>query len=124
MPALYNLANAKQLSDEFQLVGVDLAAKTTEQWRRSLTDMMKEFVSQGDGEFHVDEIDQAVWRWLTDRMSYVQGDLNDPGTYARLSEHLAGLDKTARHRGQLPFLSRRRRPLLRAGGRRPWRRRT
>ena len=28
-------------------------------------------------------------------MSYLQGDLNDPGTYRRLGEHLAGLDKTA-----------------------------
>ena len=28
VPALYNLANAQRLSDGFQLVGVDLAAKT------------------------------------------------------------------------------------------------
>ena len=83
---------------------------------------MQEFVSH-DGEFHIDEIDQGVWRWLTERMSYVQGDLNDPATYARLSEHLAGLDKTAGTAGNYLFLSRRRRPLLRAGGCRTWRRR-
>src|SRR5262249_28602389 len=39
--------------------------------------------------------DETAWRWLGDRMSYLQGDLNDPATYHRLGDHLAGLDKTA-----------------------------
>src|SRR6266481_8221059 len=95
VPALYNLVNAKRLSKGFQLVGVDLAAKTTEDWRQGLTDMMNQFVAEGGGEFQADHIEQTTWRWLTDRMSYLQGDLNDPGTYHRLGEHLAGLDKTA-----------------------------
>jgi glucose-6-phosphate 1-dehydrogenase len=95
VPALYNLVNAKRLSKGFQLVGVDLTAKTTEDWRQGLTDMMNQFVAEGGGEFQADHIEQTTWRWLTDRMSYLQGDLNDPGTYHRLGEHLAGLDKTA-----------------------------
>ena len=95
VPALYNLVNGKRLSKGFQLVGVDLAAETTEAWRQALTDMMNQFVAEGGGEFQADHIEQTTWRWLTDRMSYLQGDLNDPGTYHRLGEHLAGLDKTA-----------------------------
>jgi glucose-6-phosphate 1-dehydrogenase len=94
VPALYNLVNAKRLANGFQLVGVDLAAKTAEEWRKGLTDTMQEFAAH-DGEFRVDHIDQTAWRWLTDRMSYLQGDLNYPGTYRRLGEHLAGLDQTA-----------------------------
>jgi glucose-6-phosphate 1-dehydrogenase len=94
VPALYNLANAKRLPDEFRLVGVDLTTKTTEDWREGLTRTMNEFVTQGGGEFEADHIDQAAWRWLTDRMSYLQGDLSDPGTYRRLGEHLAKLDST------------------------------
>jgi glucose-6-phosphate 1-dehydrogenase len=94
VPALYNLVNAGQLSDMFQLVGVDLAAKTVEEWRRDLTDSMKEFVGH-ISEFQADDGDQTAWRWLTERMSYLQGDLNDPGTYRRLGEHLARLDRTA-----------------------------
>ena len=35
IPALYNLANDHQLSDEFRLVGVDLADMSAEQWRRT-----------------------------------------------------------------------------------------
>src|SRR5580692_12346777 len=65
VPALYNLVNAKRLPKSFQLVGVDLAAKTSEEWRQGLTDMMNEFVAKGGGEFEADRIDQTSWRWLT-----------------------------------------------------------
>jgi glucose-6-phosphate 1-dehydrogenase len=90
-PALYNLVAAGRLPEDFRLVGVDLAAKTAEDWRQGLTQMMDELVTGGEGEFHADHIDQSAWRWLTSKMSYVQGDLNDPGTYKRLGEHLVEL---------------------------------
>ncbi len=101
-PALYNLVTAKRLSHGFQLVGVDLASKTAEEWRQDLTGAMQGFVAS-DGECQADHIDRAPWRWLTDRMSYLQGDLNDPGTYRRLGEHLAGLDGTASTAGNHLF---------------------
>ena len=93
VPALYNLVNAKRLASGFHLVGVDLAAKTSDEWRKSLTDTMQDAVGHG-GEFQANQIDQNSWRWLADRMSYLQGDLNDPTTYRRLGEHLSELDKT------------------------------
>jgi glucose-6-phosphate 1-dehydrogenase len=102
VPALYNLANAKLLRDGFRLVGVDLAARTTEEWRQSLIDMMREFVAH-DGEFQADQIDETAWRWLSDRMSYLQGDLADRGTYRRLGEHLTESDKTAGTMGNRLF---------------------
>ncbi len=94
-PALYNLVTAKRLPDEFRLVGVDRNHSTVEEWRDSLTRMMDEFVTKGGGEFEADHIDKTAWRWLTDRMTYLKGDLNDPQAYRQLREHLAGLDKTA-----------------------------
>src|SRR5258708_37584756 len=103
VPALYNLANTKRLPDEFRLVGVDLAAKMTADWRDSLTRMMNEFVAQGGGEFEADHIDQTAWRWLTDRMTYLQGDLNDPVTYRLLGDHLGELDKTVGTAGNRLF---------------------
>jgi glucose-6-phosphate 1-dehydrogenase len=102
VPALYNLVNSGRLPNEFQLVGVDLVAKTTEEWRAGLTDTMQEFVG-AEGEFAVDRIDQTTWQWLTKRMSYLQGDLNDPDAYRRLNEHLTGLDKTAGTAGNRLF---------------------
>ena len=103
VPALYNLVTAKRLPQGFQLVGVDLADKTAETWRQGLTDMMNEFVTQGGGEFEADHIDQTAWRWLTDRMTYLRGDLTDAGTYRRLGEHLAALDRTAGTNGNHLF---------------------
>src|SRR6202035_3599695 len=94
VPALYNLTITRQLSDGFKLVGFDRAAKSTQEWRAGLTETMKEFIGH-EGEFEVDRIDENAWQWLADRMSYLQGDLNDPESYRRLHEHLAELDKTA-----------------------------
>jgi glucose-6-phosphate 1-dehydrogenase len=94
-PALYNLVTAKRLPDGFRLVGVDHGLGTVEQWRKNLTDMMNEFVASRGGEFQADHIDQTAWKWLCDRMTYLQGDFTDPQTYNRLREHLAGLDKAA-----------------------------
>ena len=102
VPALYNLAHAGQLSGGFQLVGVDLAAITAEEWRTDLINSMKSFVGH-DGEFHIDAVDWTAWRWLADRMSYLQGDLNDPATYRRLGDHLTRLDKTADTGGNYLF---------------------
>src|SRR5260221_1686873 len=68
VPALYNLVNAKRLSNRFQLVGVDLAAKTAAQWRKGLTDTMEAFVAHG-GELQADPIEPTAWRWLTERVT-------------------------------------------------------
>ena len=46
VPALYNLATAKRLPDGFRLVGVDLAAKSTQEWRQALTDWIDQFVGR------------------------------------------------------------------------------
>src|SRR5438552_13680992 len=102
VPALYNLVGARRLPDEFRIVGVDLASKTTEEWHTGLTETMQGFVGS-DAEFAVDHIDQNVWQWLTDRMSYLQGDLTNAEMYRRLDAHLAGLDKTAGTAGNRLF---------------------
>ncbi len=102
VPALYNLAAARRLPQGFQLVGVDRVAKDSDQWRQDLTAAMDSFVGH-DSEFNVDHIDRTAWRWLTERMTYVQGDLTDPGAYSRLSQHLAGLDKSAGTAGNRLF---------------------
>ena len=102
VPALYNLAVTKQVPAAFRLVGLDLADKTSEEWRQELTDAVTSLAAR-DGEFQADHIDQDAWRWLTDRMTYVRGDLGNPGTYVQLRDHLAGLDKTAGTSGNYLF---------------------
>lgn len=102
VPALYNLAVEKRLSDNFQLVGVDLVSKSSQEWRDGLAGSIKEFVG-AEGEYEINKFDEAAWTWLTQRMSYVQGDLNDPETYRSLGAHLAGLDRNCGTSGNYLF---------------------
>jgi glucose-6-phosphate 1-dehydrogenase len=55
VPALYNLVTAKRLADGFRLVGVGRNADTVEEWRNTLTTMMKESIAR-DGEFQEDHL--------------------------------------------------------------------
>ena len=112
VPALYNLVNAKRLPAGFQLVGVDRLAKTAEEWRKDLTDAMNEFVAKRDGEFQADHIDQAAWRWLTDRMTYLQGDLTDDAHLQPARRASGGARQDGRHGRQPPLLPGRRRSLF------------
>jgi len=103
VPSLYDLVCAKRLPDGFRLVGVDLADKTDEDWRQGLTEMLREFASHAGSEFHIDKIDEGAWKFLCDRMTYLKGDLNDPGTYHRLGEHLSKLESTEGPQGNRLF---------------------
>src|SRR5262249_6412372 len=88
VPALYNLAHAKILPENFALIGVDHAQGTVENWRDRLHESLKGFVGNAATEFNLDQIDEVAWTRLAETMSYVQGDINDPGTYLQLGNHL------------------------------------
>jgi glucose-6-phosphate 1-dehydrogenase len=75
IPALYNLARTKVLPEKFALIGVDLTEGTAESWRDHLYDTLKTFVGNATAEFDIDRIDEAAWKRLAEKMSYVQGDL-------------------------------------------------
>ncbi len=89
VPALYNLACANLLPKDFAIIGFDLAAHTNEDWEASLAEMIQAFVKE-DG--RNEQVNQNVWKWLTSRMSYVQGDLNDPASYEKLKSKLSETD--------------------------------
>lgn len=97
VPALYNLACAKLLPEQFAVTGVDLAEHTNDDWHRSLHDMLNEFEkSESDG-----KIDEQAWNYLKSRMTYLRGDLTDPQTYEKLKAKLAEQD--ARSSGNYLF---------------------
>ena len=84
MPALYNLSRTKLLPEKFALIGVARTKETAASWGGHLYDMLKSFVSDAAAEFDIDHIDEAVWKRLAARMSYVQGDLTTPELYEKL----------------------------------------
>jgi glucose-6-phosphate 1-dehydrogenase len=90
MPALYNLASGKLLDDGFRIVGVDRTPGGDDAWRKELSDTMQEFTHDPSAEFYVKEIDPQAWGWVTQRLSYVQGDFTKPEDIQRLGDGLKG----------------------------------
>ena len=88
VPALYNLATTGLLPEHFELIGVDLAELDAERWRDSLHKMMESFVGQAASESRIDTVDEKTWKRLTDRISYIRGDLSDDAIYQNLKQHL------------------------------------
>jgi glucose-6-phosphate 1-dehydrogenase len=103
VPALYNLERTGILPENFALVGVDLAQDTAEGWRHHLYEAMKGFVGNAAAEFGLDRIDDAAWGRLAEKMSYLQGDVNDPGVYHELGRHLEEVTEKHRTAGNVIF---------------------
>jgi len=103
MPALYNLSRTSMLPEKFYLVGVDLQNETTNTWRDHLYDLLKSFVGGSAAGFHIDRIDEAAWRRLADRMTYIRGDVTKPQLYAELRAELDRLEKINGTQGNVIF---------------------
>ena len=86
---MYNLACTDLLPEGFAIVGFDMADVSEEAWKQTLSEMVGEFVKAGDSSASVN---QDKWKWLSDRMFYVQGDLNNPDSYQKLKAKLAQVD--------------------------------
>ncbi len=88
IPALYDMARSGTLPQRFALIGVARSQDTVEGWRQLLRDALTELVASGSGTFHTDHIVEDAWIQLSDRMSFVKGDLTDPGLYQALRGEL------------------------------------
>jgi glucose-6-phosphate 1-dehydrogenase len=104
IPALYNLSRTKVLPKKFALIGVDLAAGTTDSWHDHLHDMLKSFVGNPGADFNIDRIDQAAWKRLAATMSYVQGDMTKkPELYENIGAALRQAEKAHNTQGNVIF---------------------
>ena len=101
-PALYNLAASGLLPADFAIIGVDHSDGSDEGWRDSLDGMMRSFIG-GTGEFDPSKIDAGAWDWLKSRMFYLQGDFEDPKTFAAVKGKLAELEGSHRTGGNVLF---------------------
>ena len=100
VPSLYNLAYAGLLPEQFAIVGFDLADQNDDAWHKQLLDMTRQFVQESDSK---GEVDQDTWKWMVSRMSYVKGDLNDPGSYDKLKAKLEEVDGKSNTAGNYLF---------------------
>jgi glucose-6-phosphate 1-dehydrogenase len=81
LPALYHLSRAQRLPARFAVIGVARSPMTDAQFRQQLHDSLKEFA----GIAKPDEVSSALAR----EVGYVQGEMDDPGLYNRITAKLA-----------------------------------
>ena len=89
VPALYNLVRAGKLPDGFAVIGIDHNDRSTEDWRQSLTEMMRASTQADGGE----AIDEQAWSWLVGRMHYMRGDFTQSDTFVELGKLLVDLQQ-------------------------------
>jgi glucose-6-phosphate 1-dehydrogenase len=85
IPSLYNLARNQLLSREFAVVGVAHASMSTDDFRKKVSDDMKQFA--------IGTVDADLWEWFVRRMHYLTGDFSDKNIYSQLKDVLQKVDK-------------------------------
>jgi glucose-6-phosphate 1-dehydrogenase len=91
VPALYHLFKEKQLPSGCRVIGCARREKTDESWRAELRAALEQFS-------RTKPVEETVWTAFAQSLSYCQGDLTDPATYARLEQRLNGFgDPRLRH---------------------------
>ena len=95
VPALYNLRQARLLPDQFAVIGISRAEKDDETFRRDLGISLRKF---GDC-----KVAQDDWNWLAPRISYLQGDFDNPATYKNLAQFLAAIEARYHTGGNVLF---------------------
>ena len=79
IPAFYNLYAGDWLPDEFVIIGVDRKQMSDRGYRQNLRKRFDESTAD-------DEFDEAKWKAFSSKISYLQADLDDSDTYAKLEE--------------------------------------
>src|SRR5919199_674821 len=80
LPALYQLSRAQRLPARFRVIGVARSQMSDDDFRRQFQDSLKEFA----GLEKSDEVSSALVRSMT----YIAGELDDPGVYAAIAQRL------------------------------------
>src|SRR5882672_10044099 len=86
MPAIYNLAKDKLLSEKFGIIAVDRTPKPIEAYRDYLAEGIRSFVSDTASAPATEPFDAQAWEFVAGRITHFAGDLTEPDTYARLHQ--------------------------------------
>jgi glucose-6-phosphate 1-dehydrogenase len=95
VPALYNLAAAHLLPDEFAVIGIARGEMSDETFRARMGDALREFAT---GSVSPEVVDR-----LTACFSYVRGDFDDPNTYRLLADQLSAVERKCHTGGNCLF---------------------
>jgi glucose-6-phosphate 1-dehydrogenase len=95
IPALYNLATADYLPQEFAVLGVSRTHMSDEDFRRKMSEDLHQFETGA--------VEPVRVKWLSDRLFYMADDTDAPETYTRLAARLAEIDAQLGTRGNYLF---------------------
>src|SRR5476651_447402 len=96
IPAFYHLAKNCLLPDDFAIVGFARRPKSDDDFRKDLTEALHKYS-------HTKPVDEEVWKKLSARIYYFQGELDSPDDYKRLAEKLKSLPESAKIGGNYLF---------------------
>jgi glucose-6-phosphate 1-dehydrogenase len=82
VPALFNLAKAKLLPNDFAVLGVSVDDLSLDQFRSQVT-----------GFLPAQDRATEAWEWFTQRLYYERGDFADSNTYSTLANRLSDLER-------------------------------
>jgi len=86
IPAIYELARQKMLSDKFALVGYSRSPMSDDAYRQECREAVQKFA-------RTKPVDMAVWKQTENTITYVRGDYGDEKDHARLDETLRSIDQ-------------------------------
>jgi len=86
VPAIYNLYLDKLIGVDFSVIGVDRNAHSDDDFRKLMRKGVDEFSRRG-------KVDDSQWSAFSSRLSFQPGDFSDAGTFAKLGERVAGIQK-------------------------------
>lgn len=88
LPSLYDLAMAGSLPSDFQIMAVDRAEQSGEEWAAKLFTLAEQDAKDPSAEFSCPQLDRSVWERVTAKAHYLSGDFTQPDLYNTLREAL------------------------------------
>ena len=86
MPSLFHLMADGNLPDEFAIITVAREAMDDGSFKEQVHGSLRTFLPTGPN------LDPKAWERFAQHLHYLQGELNDPGTYARLGLSLSAVE--------------------------------
>ena len=86
IPAIYELARQKLLSEQFVLVGFSRSEISDEAYRQECREAVQKFA-------RTKPVDDAIWKRIENATFYVRGDYGSEEDHARLRDKLKSLDQ-------------------------------
>src|SRR5258706_1488011 len=96
IPAIYELAREKLLSEKFALVGYSRTPKSDDEYRKECREAVTQFA-------RTKPLDENVWGRIERSISYVQGDYGSAPDHAKLADQLSKIDQTVGTAGNRLF---------------------